>query len=170
MRIFIIGFAASGKTTLAGKLAGEMKLPCFDLDEYIENKEGKTVKELFGQYKEPYFRMQEWRYLRDFAGQADYILATGGGTPCFHQNMRWMNENGFTLYLKQPPSLLFERLKKGAATRPLITAENDTDLKNYIEHTLKVRAPYYEQADLAITGEKLPDVKEIAEMISSAHL
>src|SRR5215510_8108006 len=132
MKIFLVGFMGSGKSTLAEKLSELMDVSFIDLDSKIEESEGKSVNEIFKERGEEYFRSLEAEALRKTARVRDAIIATGGGAPCFNDNMEWMNENGVTVYLKAEPGELYHRLLKERETRPLLASLGDVALFDFI--------------------------------------
>ncbi len=146
IKIFLIGFMGSGKTYVGQRLADGMKLPFYDLDECIERKEKRSISQIFQQEGEAYFRRIESKYLKDFAQVQDAVIACGGGTPCFFDNMDWMNAHGITIYLQTPSSILLDRLKKETALRPLLANKSMQELSDYITEKLKERNVFYEKA------------------------
>lgn len=124
-------------------------MPAIDLDLAIETTARKTIAKIFSEKGEEAFRLLEKKVLRRINDE-QAIVATGGGTPCFHQNMEWMNANGFTIYLKTEPQLLFDRLRKLKTGRPLISHLNDKELKKFVAEKLEEREPHYAQAHLVV--------------------
>ena len=118
-KIFLIGMMGSGKSYWTKKLSKKLKCGGYDLDNVVEINEEKTIAEMFEQDGEEYFRKAEAKVLRWFGEKKTFILATGGGTPCFHDNMNWMNKHGITIWLDEPIEILVERLKPGKELRPL---------------------------------------------------
>ena len=153
MRIFLVGFMGSGKSTLGKKLSELMEIPFIDLDEKIEAGEEKSVSEIFFANGEEYFRKIEADMLRKTLRNADAIIATGGGTACFYDNMKWMNENGITVYLETAPGELYHRLLKEREMRPLLASLGDVALFDFILSSLAHREPYYIQAALKVSGK-----------------
>ena len=151
MKIFLVGFMGSGKSTLGKKLAELMNVSFIDLDEKIESGEGKTINEIFSLRGEESFRKAEAEMLRKTKRNADAVIATGGGAPCFYDNMKWMNENGLTIYLEAAPGELYHRLLKERHTRPLLASLGDIALFDFIKSSLAHREPYYAQAALKFT-------------------
>jgi shikimate kinase len=111
MKVFIIGFMGSGKTHWGRLWAQESGMDFFDLDELIQLKEHKTIDVIFNDNTETYFRETESDSLKTFSEKDNCIIACGGGTPCFHDNMQWMNQNGITTYLKATPDQILQRVK-----------------------------------------------------------
>lgn len=152
-RIFLIGFMGSGKTTLGRELSALMKLEFIDLDEVMERKEGTTISELFQSKGEEYFRTKESFYLKSFGQTDNVVISTGGGTPCFHDNMQWMNDHGITVYLKLTSEILFQRLKPEINHRPLLAGKSEAEARSFIASKLQERQQFYEQARLVINTE-----------------
>src|SRR5476651_1142885 len=119
MKLFLLGMMGTGKSHWKKKLSSKMKVGGYDLDFLVESHEEKTISEIFAEDGEEYFRKSEAKILRWFAEKKAFVLATGGGTPCFHDNMKWMNEQGITVWIDEPVALLAERLKTEKDHRPL---------------------------------------------------
>jgi len=154
MKIFLIGLPGSGKTTIGRQLAEKLNLPFVDLDLEIEKLEGKTVQEIFAKKKENYFREVESRVLNNLcSSQDDFVMATGGGAPCFFDNMDVMNHSGKTIFLDVPASEIASRLQKTSLTeRPLFSKLSSDQLKDKIEWLRSQRISFYQQAQVAIEG------------------
>ncbi len=146
IRIILIGYMGAGKTTLGKRLSKELGLPFFDLDWYIENRFCKTVSELFAQRGEEGFRKIEQTMLHEVAEFEDVIISAGGGTPCFFDNMEYMNHQADTVYLKASAEVLARHLKMGKQKRPLLAGKSDEELTTFINESLRQREPYYTQA------------------------
>ncbi|MBY0478730.1 MAG: shikimate kinase [Chitinophagaceae bacterium] len=146
MRYFIIGFMGSGKTHWGKQWSEAFGISFYDLDAEIEKQEGKTVTALFEEKGEAAFRKQEKTMLHSFEKKDQFILSCGGGTACFHNNMKWMNAHGVTIYLKANAALLVQRLQNEKETRPLIAQVPDHLLEEHISEKLKQREEYYVQA------------------------
>lgn len=148
MKIFLIGFMGSGKSFAGKRLASKLKMDFIDLDDYIEKKENQSISEIFSSKKEKGFRQLEKKYLKSLSKKENTIIACGGGTPCFYNNIDWMNKNGITIYLKASNNLLFQHLKKGRSKRPLLQNLSDAGLKRFIKSKVEERASQYEQAKI----------------------
>lgn len=138
----------SGKNRLGEKLARVLQRKVCDTDRMIEDRFHLEIPEIFSRYGEDFFRKEEAELLRNIT-QENLLIITGGGLPCFHGNMHFMKQNGYSVYLKVPPSVLFGRLreKKNRDKRPLLAKKTDSELKQYIEQTLAEREKFYLEAD-----------------------
>jgi shikimate kinase len=156
MKIFLIGFMGSGKTHW-GKLLGEkLQLPFFDLDTVITEKEGKTISEIFADKGEEFFRYREKEVLEEVVKEnTHFILSSGGGTPCFFNNISFMKKNGTVVWLNTSVEILKKRLLNERMTRPLIKNIGEAQLKAYIIRKLGERKIYYEQADVIVNEENI---------------
>lgn len=157
MRYFLTGFPGSGKTHLGSIWAAKNGLVFYDLDELIEEEERKSVAEIFAAYGEGYFRELEAAMLRNTDRFENCIIATGGGTPCFFDNMQWMLRYGTTIFLDQSEEAIFSNLKNNAGLRPLITATDDEGLRNFIRTEREKRLPFYTQSNYTITSQNLDE-------------
>ncbi len=145
-RIFLIGMMGSGKSFWGKLLAVNNQCAFYDLDDVIETEERKTISDIFRHLGEKYFRELERDCLRKFADEENFILATGGGTSCFHENMKWMNEQGTTIWIDEPVEVLAERLRPEKAHRPLIKNLSDVELHNFLTQKFTERFHYYSRA------------------------
>ena len=164
MLVFLIGFMGSGKTTLGRQLASEAGLTFADLDGIIETGAGKDISEIFKEIGEERFRVLEHETLLKIFQLKKTVVAVGGGTPCFFNNMELMNRAGITIYLKYPPEILFKFLKEEPDTRPLISGMADKELLTYIRYKLQERKPFYEQAKHILTWPDIT-VKRLEEIL-----
>jgi shikimate kinase len=155
MRIFLIGFMGSGKSYWGNHWAEKHGYEFYDLDELIERKEGNPVVDIFEEKGEDIFRLIEAKALRELTRYDNCIIACGGGTPCFHDNMKWINEKGFSVYLYGPATYLFDSIINEKDKRPLIKKVHEAELFFFIEQKLKERTPFYEQANLILNIEEL---------------
>ncbi|MCC8424648.1 shikimate kinase [Mucilaginibacter sp. UR6-11] len=152
MRIFFIGFMGCGKTTWSRKLANYLGYECLDLDHILEAKAGMSIADYFTQYGQDAFRQLESSILKETDYPENAVVSTGGGLPCFFDNMEWMNTNGQTLYIKLSPKTLAERLDKGKSTRPLIQGLHGDELVAFIAEKLAEREGFYQQATHIVNG------------------
>ncbi len=153
MNIYLVGMPGSGKTTLARSLADELGRKFVDLDEVIQLVEQKTITEIFTEFGEDRFREMEAKHLRSSSRKMDTIvMATGGGTPCYHDNMDYINKQGISVYLEVPEEILTQRLLRGPQNRPLLQGKSETELLSYLGDQLAKRKPYYRRATLVLSG------------------
>lgn len=160
-RIFLTGYMGSGKTTLGRALATAMDIPFIDLDHYIEQRYRKTISQLFAERGEEGFREIERKILHEVGEFEDVIISTGGGTPCFFDNIEYMNEQGTTVYLDVPVERLFIRLSIARSKRPLIKEKNDEELMTFIKEQLAKRAPHYSKAQYSFKADRLEDNAQV---------
>ncbi|MCM1293456.1 MAG: shikimate kinase [Bacteroides sp.] len=158
--IFLIGFMGSGKSTLGHALAKVTGLDFIDLDNYIEARYHANVRDIFARDGEAGFRDMERRMLEEVGQFQDVIVACGGGTPCFFDNIELMNRAGLTVLLEASHERLFQRLKLGRTRRPLIAGMTDDDLSDYIARALDDRRPHYEKASARFCADWL-DTREM---------
>jgi shikimate kinase len=159
-RIFLIGFMGCGKTTLGRKLAAQLNCKFYDLDQLLEEQAGMSVAEYFSSFGETAFRVAESEILKQTPYAEDSVISTGGGLPCFFDNMQWMNANGKTIYIKLSPKTLASRLENGKDERPLLRDKQGDALVAFITDKLAERESYYMQAQmiadgLSLTAEKI---------------
>jgi shikimate kinase len=150
MKIFLIGFMGCGKSFIGKRLAEKLNLPFIDMDEYLQNAEKQTIATIFTQYGEAHFRQLEKEKLREMLPVQNAVIATGGGAPCFHDNMAWMNQQGITIYLQASTQLLFDRLKSESDKRPVLGGRSDDELKHFISNKIEERNFYYAQCTYTI--------------------
>jgi len=157
--IFLIGMPSSGKSTLGKRLARELHYHFIDTDRLIIREEGRSVADIFAQEGEPYFREAEARVLRTIKPGGSLVVATGGGMPCFHENMAYIKTAGVSVFLDVPPHTLAQRMiahaqqfPSDAPERPLFNAGDQALLDN-LRQKHEHRLPIYQQADITITGD-----------------
>ncbi len=160
-RIILIGYMGAGKTTIGKVLAREMGLEFYDLDNYIEDRFHQTIPDIFAQKGEEGFREVERKMLHEVAEFENVIISCGGGTPCFFDNMDYMNAQGETIFLDAPPPVLKEHLQMGKTVRPLIQGKSSEELIAYIETSLQKRLPYYQQAKHTLQIEVIHTKEQI---------
>lgn len=145
-RIFLIGYMGAGKTTIGKALAREMDLDFYDLDWYIEDRFRKKIPQIFAEKGEGGFRDMERNMLREVGEFEDVVISCGGGTPCFFDNVDYMNQQGDTIFLSATPEVLKEHLLMGKSQRPLIQGKSPEELIDYIHESLQTRLPFYTKA------------------------
>ncbi len=166
-RIFLIGYMGAGKTTLGVALAQELGMEFIDMDWYIEQRYHKTVRELFVERGEDGFRMIEQHVLREIGEFENVIVATGGGAPCFYNNMDYMNQMGETVFLDVTTEVLFLRLREAKQTRPILMNKTDEQLKDFIHVALQQRMPFYSQARHHFRADNLEDKTQITRSVAA---
>ena len=160
-RIILVGYMGAGKTTVGRQLALNLGMQFYDLDWYIEMRYHTTVAKLFEQRGEAGFRELERNMLHEVAEFDDVVLSSGGGTPCFYDNMDYMNGQAETVYLKARPEVLAQHLKMGKVVRPLILGKTDDELLQYIKDSLEVREPFYQKAKHTLDVSLLDNYEKI---------
>ena len=154
-KVFLIGLPSSGKTTLGEKVAAAQNLTFIDMDDEIEKLDGRTISEIFTTEGEDYFRQKERIVLKSLIKKNGlFLISTGGGAPCFFDNMADIKNGGFSIYLKVSPKELSIRLsKKGLSSRPLLSDVQNVERE--ISNKLDVRSKFYEQADVTLEGDHI---------------
>ncbi len=160
-RILIVGYMGAGKTTLGKMLAKELGIGFYDLDWYIEERMRKTVPQLFAERGEDGFREVEHRLLHEVAEFEDVVISCGGGTPCFFDNMDYMNAQGETVYLKASPEVLYAHVNMGKKVRPLLQGKTRDEVIAFMEDHLRQREQYYEMAKHTLEVSLLDDYEKI---------
>lgn len=154
MRIFLVGFMGSGKTHWGRLLSQKLGIPFFDLDEQVASHAGRSIPEIFAADGEENFRLMEKDVLHIITESHDsFVMACGGGSPCFFNNIEYMNQAGTSVWINTPLDTLFGRLSKEKDQRPLIRELTDEQLRNFIIKKFADRKIYYEQAELAVDEE-----------------
>lgn len=160
-RIIIVGYMGAGKTTVGKALAQELGLTFYDLDWYIEERMRKTVPQIFAEKGEEGFRKIENAMLHEVAECEDIVLSCGGGTPCFFDNMEYLNRQGDTVYLKATPDVLYKHLKMGKTERPLLKNKTKEEMYRFIEEQLAQRETHYLEAKNVIDVSLMDNYEKI---------
>ena len=163
--IIIIGYMGAGKTTVGKALAKDLGVMFYDLDWYIESRMRKTVKQIFDEVGEEGFRKIEHNMLHEVAEFENVVVSCGGGTPCFFDNMDYMNGHGQTVFLDVHPDILFNRLRVATHQRPILQGKTDEELRAFIVDALDKRAPFYLQARYRFDAGRLESRRQIAESV-----
>lgn len=151
--IFLLGLMGTGKSFWADKLGNRLQIPSFHLDDEIEKSEQKTIAEIFAEKGEEYFRKKETEVLRSFSNKTNFILSVGGGTPCFNDNINWMNEHGITIWIDESIEIIAKRLIKEKSHRPIIANVADENLYDFLSALREKRSVFYKQAEHHLTKE-----------------
>lgn len=164
MKIVLLGYMASGKSSIGKRLSKKLSMSFLDLDDYIIEQEKMSISKIFEQKGEVYFRLIEHKYLKEILAKDEkFILALGGGTPCYANNMEEINKGDtLSIYLQGGTATMIERLIRKKAKRPLIASLGDDKIPEFVAKHLFERRPFYEQAKTTI---KIDDKtkKEVAE-------
>lgn len=160
-RIILVGYMGAGKTTVGHALSKLTGMPFYDLDWYIETRMHRKVPQLFAEWGEEKFRQMEHNMLHEVAEFDQVILSCGGGTPCFFDNMDYMNQQGETIYLKASPEVLYSHLCVARVERPLLKNMSQEQLQEHIRHQLEVREPYYMKAKHIVDVNQQTDFTHI---------
>ena len=164
MRIYLIGYMGSGKSTLGRKLSARMGFQFVDMDHYIEERNCKTIPQIFAEEGEVAFREKERKALEELSEFTDIIIATGGGAPCFFDNMELMNRTGKTIFLNVDSKILAGRLLKSKTERPLIKGKSKEELVAFIDESLRKRYEFYSQAQFKISESDI-DLEKLIRII-----
>ncbi len=155
MKIFLLGFMGAGKSYWGKQLAEHWQVPYYDLDEVIVEAEEMAISDIFATKGEDYFRERESMLLRELSRQDSFLISCGGGTPCFQDNMDFMNEKGTTVWINPSVPAMVERLTRKKSKRPLIQDLDDEDLSDYVEMKLAERRQFYEQSRHIISSDHI---------------
>lgn len=167
MRIFLIGYMGSGKTTIGKLAAKRLNYNFIDMDAYIETKQFKTIAQIFAEQGEDKFRQLEQKCLHEVADFDNVVISTGGGAPCFFDNISYMNSNGLTIYLKYSAEELAERLGGAhVAKRPILANRQGEDLTQFIAAGLSKREQYYSQAAHFVSGDISSEVNQVCALVN----
>lgn len=166
MKIYLIGYMASGKTNLGKEMAAVSGMPMVDMDDLFEEKYRLSISEFFEKYGESVFRRLEHGILEDTFRMDDVIISTGGGTPCFFDNMNLILQNGVSVYLKTPVEVVARRLRGIRKKRPLLKEVPEEELETFITAQIREREAYYRRADYVVEGPDI-DAGEILKKIQT---
>lgn len=166
-RIILVGYMGSGKTTVGKALSKETGMMFYDLDWYIESRMRKSVSQIFAERGEEGFRKIEYNMLHEVAEFEDVIISCGGGTPCFFDNMDYLNQQGDVIYLKATPETLYKHLLMAKIERPLLKGKSAEELIAYITEHLKERSPFYEKARYVLDVNVLDEYDKIQGSVAS---
>ena len=164
-RIILIGYMGAGKTTIGRQLAMALGLQFYDLDWYIEMRYHTKVADIFAKEGEARFRDLERRMLHEVAEFEDVVISCGGGTPCFSDNMEYMNQQAMTVYLKASPEVLCHHLEFGKSKRPLLKDKTEEEMLSFITESLKVREPFYSKAKYIFNVDPLDTIADVKQSV-----
>ncbi len=164
-RIYLCGYMGAGKSSLAKKLALKLSWSAFDLDDAFEERYKISVGDFFNKYDEALFRRFESALLKETSGIDKAVIATGGGTPCFYDNMEWMNANGITVFVNISFKTAVNRILSSKKKRPLTLGKTEEELLQYVEKHYNDRLPYYNKAYVTIKGESI-NINELVSLLN----
>ena len=165
MNIFLIGLPGSGKSTLGKELALKLNLTIVDTDVQIVATVGKTIEEIFKISGESYFRKLEQTTLHEISENDNQLISTGGGMPCFFDNMKHMNQKGITIFIDVPVENLHQRLiGSGSHKRPMLEGKTDREVLEFLRQKYEERFPYYSKALITIKGANIKASEIISEL------
>ena len=165
-KIVLIGFSGAGKSTIAKKIAAHFHFSVLDTDEMLEEKYHISVFNIFEKYGEETFRQLEYNTLIEALQQENVVIATGGGTPCFFDAMKLINEAAISVYVEMAPKSLVQRLLHAKKARPLTKNKTEEALFSYVTEQLIQREPFYKQAHFTVKGESC-NLQELIELLPS---
>lgn len=166
MRIFLIGFMFSGKSTVGKKLASIMGYDFIDTDKYFEDKYKISILDFFEKFGEEMFRKFEHDILKELVVKDNVIISTGGGLPCFNENMDIINKEGFSIYLEMPFKAIINRQKNSKQKRPLLQNKTQEEIEEYLKALLTKREPIYKKSKITIDAQNI-DFSYLKETIES---
>ena len=166
-RIILIGYMGAGKTTIGKALAQELGVPFYDLDWYITSRMHRTVAQIFEESGEEGFRKMEHNMLHEVAEFENVVVSCGGGTPCFYDNIDYMNSQAQVVYLKASPEVLYEHLQMGRRVRPLLLGKSPDEVRTFIVEQLAQREPFYSKANYTLNVDLLDNFTKIQTTIEN---
>ncbi|MDD2474685.1 MAG: shikimate kinase [Dysgonamonadaceae bacterium] len=164
-RVFLVGYMGVGKSTIGKLLSVELGVEFVDLDKYIEKRYRKSIKDIFDERGENGFRKIEYEMLREAGTFQNVLISTGGGTPCFYDNMNFMNQQGITVYIKASVEELTSRLLASKNERPLIQGKTPAELKEFISQHLTQRQCYYSKSQIIYENKQLITLVHVDETV-----
>ena len=165
MKIYLIGYMYSGKTTVGHALARSMGYQFYDLDQAFEAKYHTSIPLFFQRYGEEAFRRLEQQMLHTTADLDNVVISTGGGTPCFFDNIQWINSHGVSVYLDVTLETILCRAAKSRKTRPILADKNPEEREAYVRQQLQQRLPYYQQAQINFPADN-PDMNMLKNLLN----
>lgn len=168
-RVFLVGYMGSGKSTIGKKLAKKMQYSFVDLDKFIEKKYSRKISEIFSEDGEDVFRKMEREALYDVVKIDNAVISLGGGTPCFYDNLKVIQENGISVYLKMTAGALLQRLLNAKVERPLLKGMGENEKMEFIQQQLGERERFYLRTHLIFNGFN-PDVDILLQQIRELEI
>ena len=168
MRVYLTGYMYSGKTTMGHKLASRLGYQWADLDKMLETTFHTSIPIFFKRYGEEAFRKIEQKMLHSTVDLDNIVISTGGGTPCFFDNIEWMNLHGTSIYFDVTVETLLRRAAQSKKPRPILAGLTDEQRSLYVRQQLSQRLPYYQKAQIIFPADQ-PDIDQLVQLISSAR-
>ena len=165
-RIILIGYMGAGKSTIGKSLASHLGIPFIDSDHEIEHQVGKSISDIFETQGEVEFRKLETNFIHNLSRSESYVLSTGGGLPCFNDNLLFLNDLGVTFYLKNTSEVLAKRIVNSPIERPIVKGKSFLELEVFIEDNLKVRESSYLQSHYVLESEE-QEVDKILQLLNT---
>ena len=165
MKIYLNGFMGAGKTHWGRIISQRLSIPFFDLDEQIIKADGRSINDIFAEDGEEAFRVREKEVLHTLTeNHGSFIMACGGGSPCYFNNIEFMNDAGLTVWINTPAAILFSRLIKERENRPLLKELTEDQLRGFIHKKFSDRKIYYQQCQVMIDDEEISVEKFIEKL------
>ena len=168
-RIIFLGYMGAGKTTIGRQLALQLQLPFYDLDWYIESRMRQSIPHIFSSKGEDGFRKIEYNMLHEVAEFENVVISCGGGTPCFYDNIDYMNQQADTIYLKASPEVLYSHLKMGRTERPLLKGKQPEEMLQFIGRQVEERENFYLRAKYTLNVDLLDNYSKIKSSIQQVR-
>jgi len=165
MKLYLLGYMYSGKTTVGRQLAQRLGCRFVDLDQLFEEHYHTSIPLFFNRYGEGAFRKLEQQMLHSTESMDDVVISTGGGTPCYFDNMQWINAHGVSVYLKVSIEKIIQRARTSKKQRPVLTNKNSEELHTFIQSQLGQRLPHYSQAHIIFSADE-PDLTALQTLIA----
>lgn len=167
MKVYLVGYMYSGKTTVGRHLAAQLGMEFMDLDQAFEQKYKTTIPIFFKKYGEPLFRQLESKLLQSTADLDNVVVSTGGGTPCYLDNMARINQLGVSVYLDVPLESILQRMAKSRKQRPILAGMTLGEKQQFVSNQLQARQAFYRQARLSFPAAD-PDIAALAEAVKNS--
>ena len=168
MRVYLTGYMYSGKTTVGHKLASRLGYQWADLDRMLETTFHTSIPIFFKRYGEEAFRKIEQKLLHNTVDLDNIVISTGGGTPCYFDNIEWMNLHGTSVYFDVTVETLLRRAAQSKKPRPILAGLTEEERSLYVRQQFSQRLPYYQKAQIIFPADE-PDIEQLVQLISSAR-
>ena len=163
--IILLGYMGAGKTSVGKAMARKLGLSFYDLDYFIEERFRRKVADIFAEHGEEGFRKIEYNMLHEVAEFEDIVLSLGGGTPCFFDNIDYINQKGITVFMNASPEIIVKHLKISHNVRPLLQQKQGQELLDHIARHMEERMPYYRKAQYEVNVDTLDSFQKIDQLV-----